>query len=88
MLDESICHFRCVGSILSLLFYFFSIGSILSLLFYMYFRLNILLANNVGPDQMPHYVASDLGLHCLPITVYWFPGKHGLRLNYKGIKRK
>ena len=23
-------------------------------------------ANNVDPDQMPHYVASDLGLHCLP----------------------
>ena len=20
------------------------------------------------PDQMPHYVASDLGLHCLPMT--------------------
>ena len=25
-----------------------------------------MLANNVDPDQMPHYVASDLGLHCLP----------------------
>ena len=23
-------------------------------------------ANTVVPDQMPHYVASDLGLHCLP----------------------
>ena len=22
-------------------------------------------ANSVDPDQMPHYVASDLGLHCL-----------------------
>ena len=21
--------------------------------------------NNVGPDQRPHHVASDLGLHCL-----------------------
>ena len=21
--------------------------------------------NSVDPDQMPHYVASDLGLHCL-----------------------
>ena len=28
-----------------------------------------MLANNVDPDQMPHYVASDLGLHCLPMTV-------------------
>ena len=24
------------------------------------------LANSVDPDQMPHSVASDLGLHCLP----------------------
>ena len=27
------------------------------------------LANTVDPDQTPHYVASDLGLHCLPITL-------------------
>ena len=25
----------------------------------------MLLANNEDPDQMPHYVPSDLGLHCL-----------------------
>ena len=24
------------------------------------------MANSVDPDQMPHFVASDLGLHCLP----------------------
>ena len=24
--------------------------------------------NSGGPDQMPHYVASDLGLHFLPNT--------------------
>ena len=29
----------------------------------------ILLANNVDPDQMPHFVASNLGLHCLPLTL-------------------
>ena len=23
---------------------------------------------NLGPDQMPQNVASDLGLHCLPLT--------------------
>ena len=38
---------------------------ILSLLFN--FGWKILLANNVDPDQMPHYVASDLGLHCLTL---------------------
>ena len=27
-----------------------------------------MLANNVDPDQTPHYVASDLGLHNLPLT--------------------
>ena len=36
------------------------------------------ISNNVDPDQMPHYVASDLGLHCLPMTFYGFPGKTGL----------
>ena len=41
--------------------------SILSLLFF--FLWEILLAYNVNPDQMPHYVASDLGLHCLPMTL-------------------
>ena len=40
--------------------------SILSLLFY--FGWEILLANNVNTDQMPHCVDSDLGLHCLPMT--------------------
>ena len=27
-----------------------------------------LYANSGDPDQMPHSVASDLGLHCLPST--------------------
>ena len=27
------------------------------------------IANNVDPDQMPHHVASDLGLHCLPMII-------------------
>ena len=31
----------------------------------------ILLANNVNPDQTPHYVAPDLGLHRLPMTLLW-----------------
>ena len=65
MLDESIklCHFSGIGSILALLFYFWW---------------KILLTNNVDPDEMPHYVASDLGLHCLSLTFYRFPGKNRL----------
>ena len=54
MLDKSICHFRGVWSTLSLFFYF---------------RWKILIANNVDPDQTPHYVVSDLCLHCLPMTL-------------------
>ena len=30
------------------------------------------MANTVDPDQTPHYVASDLGLHCL--SKYPFKG--------------
>ena len=26
---------------------------------------------------MPHYVASDLGLHCFHMTLYGFPGESG-----------
>ena len=44
--------------------------SILSLLYY--FWLKILLANNVDPDQTPHYVAFDLRLHCFPMTLLRF----------------
>ena len=32
----------------------------------------------VDTDQTPHDVASDLGLHCLPMTFHRFPGKNGL----------
>ena len=30
-----------------------------------------LLTNKVDPDQMPHYVASDQGLLCFPMTLLW-----------------
>ena len=63
-LDKSICHFWGIRSVLSLLFYFLW---------------KILLANNVDFVQTPHDVASDPGLHCLPLTVFMgFPGKNGL----------
>ena len=63
MLNESIYHFKGVGSSMLVLFYFLW---------------KILLANKVDPDQMPHYVASDLGRHGLPITLYRFLGKNRL----------
>ena len=30
---------------------------------------SVLNANSVDPDQMPHSAASDLGLHCLPMSL-------------------
>ena len=33
-----------------------------------------MIANYVDPDQMPHYVASDLGLYCLPVTLLQVSG--------------
>ena len=31
-------------------------------------------ATSLDPDQMPHSVASDLGLHCLPIIFFGVSG--------------
>ena len=40
-----------------------------------------LFANSGDPDQMPHSVASDLGLHCLPVTyIGVFPVFSGLSM--------
>ena len=62
MLDESICHFSGVGSIFAHFYYIFMENPI---------------ANSVDSDDTPHYVASDLGLHCLPMTFYRFSRKNG-----------
>ena len=39
------------------------------LLIFCFIEISVLNANSVNPDQMPHFVASDLGLHCLPVTL-------------------
>ena len=65
MLDESICHFRVVWSIF---FFFFFFAFIL-------FLMENPLTNNEDPDQKPHDIASDLGLHFLPMTLCGFPTK-------------
>ena len=41
-------------------------ASVLFCHFYSIFDGKIPLTNTVDPDQMPHDVASDMGLHCLP----------------------
>ena len=37
-----------------------------------------MVANNTGPDQMPHHVASDMGLHCLPMILLQATRQNGL----------
>ena len=39
-------------------------------------------ANNGNPDQTPHFVVSDLGLHYLPMTKKRTLGMYGLECNY------
>ena len=39
-----------------------------------------LFANSGDPDQMPHFAASDLGLHCLPISLLWVSGLKWVKL--------
>ena len=40
-------------------------------LFWFFLKYNFLLANSVVPDQTPRSAASDLGLHCLPMSIKW-----------------
>ena len=40
--------------------------------------------NSGDPDQTPHSAASDLGLHCLPITLLGSPNHNGLILVLEG----
>ena len=37
-----------------------------------------LFANSGDPEQMPHSAASDVGLHCLPITLLGVSDYSGL----------
>ena len=41
--------------------------------FYLTLRRNSHLSNasSVDPDQMPHFAASDLGVHCLSLFLLW-----------------
>ena len=38
--------------------------------YFILFDGKMLLANSEDPDQTPHYVASDLGLRCFPLTLF------------------
>ena len=36
-------------------------------------------AKGVDPDQMPHYAASDLSLHCWPLSLLWNAQHYGIK---------
>ena len=47
-------------------------GCLVSFFFNIYSKfLYQLVANRVDPDQRPHSVVFDLGLHCLPMPLLW-----------------
>ena len=56
-----------IGQFVKKFVFFRDVRPILSLLFY--FLWKIVLTNNIDPDQTLLNVASDLGLHCLPLTL-------------------
>ena len=39
--------------------------------FFCFIEIYVVYANSEGPGQTPHSAASDLGLHCLPISLLW-----------------
>ena len=41
---------------------------------FLYLKIDFVLPNSADPDEMPHYAAFHLGLHCLPE----YPGYRGL----------
>ena len=43
---------------------------LVSFYYYCFIEFPVFNANSVDPDQMPHSVASDLDLYCLPITLF------------------
>ena len=46
---------------------------------YSYRKMDKLFANSEDPDQTPRSAASDLGLHCLPITLLRVSRLHWVR---------
>ena len=44
------------------------------------------MANSVDPpDQIPHFAASDLRLHCLPVTLTWDAGHKWVNLSHSRL---
>ena len=46
-----------------------------------------MLVNTVNPSKMQHHVASDLGLHCLPITLLRVRSATYFRFSFRFFKK-
>ena len=58
-------------------------GCLVSFYYYhVYSKILVINANNVDPDQTPRPAASDLSLHCLPMSHLWDLGINGLRVTF------
>ena len=44
------------------------------------------IANSVDPDQTLHTVASDLGLHCLPMSLLWDAWHKWVKIFFCGLQ--
>ena len=48
--------------------------------------MDVLFANSEDPDQTSHSAASDLGLHCLPITLLRVSGLQWVKAHEQEVK--
>ena len=84
---RSIAHLsHCILNRLSLTIYWKSPISILitpgsEIYIFLEKKMAKLFANSEDPDQTPHSAASDLGLHCLPITLLPVSRLHWIRVH-------
>ena len=53
------------------LFYLNSLGRVISSRDVWFLLVSCFVEISVDPDQMPCFAASDLGLHCLPMSLIW-----------------
>ena len=55
------------------------------LLFLLLLKLSNVSANSVDSDQTPRSVASDQGLHCLQMSLFWTLGINGLICYHENV---
>ena len=60
-------------------------GYLVRFFYYYFIEIPVFNANSVDPDQTPRSAASDLGLHCLPLSLYGTLGSNGLRYLFLGV---